>query len=142
MSKTTRISVYGSLLSGLGNHRVIGRHIGENATFVGEDVIRGFNLYPVAGTSFPGIKRGHENDSVVVEVYDVTDVALSNVQALEGYNPNREHNNFYDEVDAESDEYGPTRAYLYMPDVDGLPVIEGGDWRRYRDDNQTKSKWQ
>ena len=136
--KTTRIAVYGSLRSDLGyraNHGVIGRHIGDNATFVGLDKIRGFNLYPVAGVSFPGIKRGANEDAVVVEVYDVTDIALRDVQSLEGYRPGSKYNNFYDEVDAESDEYGTTRAYLYMPDVEGLSAIENGDWKEYITNN-------
>ena len=132
--KTTRIAVYGSLRSDLGyraNHGVIGRHIGTNATFVGLDEIKGFNLYPVAGVSFPGIKRGANNDTVVVEVYDVTETALRDVQSLEGYTPGSSYNHFYDEVDAESGNFGTTRTYLYVPDVEGMQHIPNGDWRDY-----------
>lgn len=131
MSKT-RIAVYGSLLSGLGNHGVLGRHIPNgDAELVGTTNIKGFNLYPVAGRSFPGINRGTPDDKVVVEVYDVNDNALANVRALEGYRVGG-RNTFYDEVDAVTDSGYTARVYLYVQDVtNSLPIVPSGDWRTY-----------
>ena len=132
----TRIAVYGSLLSGLGNHGVLGRHIATgNAELVGSTKIKGFKLYPVAGTSFPGINRGTDDDRVVVELYDVNDNALSSVRSLEGYRPGQS-NYFYDEVDAVTEEGDTARVYLYVTDVTNeLPEVPNGDWRTYLNNN-------
>lgn len=130
----TKIGVYGSLLSGLGNHGVIGRHVtAGNATLVGEDSITGFTLHPVAGVSFPGIKRGSTSDVVDVEVYLVNDMALANVRALEGYNPSRTPT-FYDEVKAQSSNNGEIDVYLYVRST-STPAIPSGSWRNYLQNN-------
>ena len=130
--KRTRIAVYGSLLSGLGNHDVIKRHIMRGgAEFVAEDTIRGFNLYAVS--SFPGIKR-HETDptkEVKVELYDVDESALRSVRMLEGYNPESDHNTFYDEIETPTDSHGNVKVYLYMPKIYEQDLVEHGDWRKF-----------
>lgn len=128
----TRIAVYGSLLSGLGNHQVLGRHLQSgDAELIGTTKIKGFKLFPVAGRSFPGINRGTESDRVVVELYDVKPNALANVRSLEGYTPGGS-NYFYDEVDAVTEEGDVARAYLYVDIVgDRLTEVPNGDWRAY-----------
>jgi len=128
----TRIGVYGSLLSGLGNHEVIGRHIKNgDAELVGKTRIKGFKLYPVAGTSFPGINKASENDTVVVELYDVEDNALADVRMLEGYVPGG-NNTFYDEVDAVTEEGDTAKVYLYVSDVSrSMLPIPNGDWKDF-----------
>ena len=50
MEERINISVYGSLLTKLRNHHVLGRHVSNgDASLVGKDEILGFKLYPVAG---------------------------------------------------------------------------------------------
>jgi gamma-glutamylcyclotransferase (GGCT)/AIG2-like uncharacterized protein YtfP len=140
MSKT-RIAVYGSLLSGLGNHGTLAQHMHRDGavTFVGEDRIKGFDLYAVS--SFPGIKKAYSmHKSVQVEIYDVDDRALASVRALEGYNPGG-HNTFYDEIDAITHNHGTVRAYLYMMDLHNAPHVKDGNWRPYRQQMKEKYGW-
>ncbi|MCK5788712.1 MAG: gamma-glutamylcyclotransferase [Chlamydiia bacterium] len=126
----TRIAVYGSLLSGLGNFSVLGRHMPSNdARFIGYDTIQGFDLYAVS--SFPGIKRSKElTNTVKVEIYDVSEKALASVRRLEGYRPNT-HNTFYDEILTNTVDNGPVSAYLYMPPVQTRDLVSSGDWKAY-----------
>lgn len=127
----TIISVYGSLLAGLGNHGVISQYIrtGE-AKFIADDKIKGFDLYAVS--SFPGIKRSADTNKLVnVEVYEVEDRALASVRMLEGYREGGS-NTFYDEIDVETENNGTVRAYLYMPDVYPQDLVEDGNWMKYK----------
>lgn len=136
----TRIAVYGSLLSGLGNHRVLGRYLPEGkAVLVGTDKIMGFDLYAVS--SFPGIKRNPQLDkTVVVEVYDVDDEALSSVRSLEGYRPGA-NNTFYDEVIAPTVKHDSVAVYLYMPPIDRRDHVPSGDWRPHRLEMDSRNQW-
>jgi gamma-glutamylcyclotransferase (GGCT)/AIG2-like uncharacterized protein YtfP len=130
--KITKIGVYGSLLTGLGNHGLLSRQMeAGNARLVGEDRIKGFDLYAVS--SYPGIKRSENPEKEVkVEVYEVNDAALANVRALEGYNPHSSSNFFYDEVQTPTEDHGEISVYLYMPRVREEALVENGDWREYK----------
>lgn len=132
MEERINISVYGSLLTELGNHRVLGRHVTSgNASLVGKDEILGFKLYPVAGRSFPGVKRTSvSTDRVKVEVYNVNAEALASVRALEGYRVGG-RNTFYDEVVAETVNHGNVSVYKYVPEIGNMEAIENGDWKSY-----------
>lgn len=124
-----RIFVYGTLLAGFGNHRLISQQGGQ---FVGEAVLPGFELFSFGG--FPGIRRTDREGSVVHgEVWNVEDIAP--LDRLEG------HPNFYlrtpvDVVEApdgypyhegamvwEVETYVPTGQYSY-------PTIASGSWRK------------
>ena len=124
----TRIGVYGSLLSGLYNHEVLGQYLPTgDAKFIRNDKIKGFQLYRVS--SFPGIKYSRdENETVDVEIYDVSDRALRSVRSLEGYHPG-ENNYFYDEVDAKTESGETIKVYLYVPEVTIGSRIKDGNWR-------------
>ena len=131
-SKITKIGVYGSLLSGLGNHGLLSYQMKEgNAVLVGEDTIKGFDLYAVS--SFPGIKRSEDpTKEVKVEIYEVNEIALDRVRGLEGYSPLSDRNTFYDEVQTPSNDHGEISVYLYMPQVHEESLVPNGDWRDYK----------
>jgi len=130
--ETTKIGVYGSLLSGLGNHGLLRYEMDTgNARLIGNDKIKGFKLYAIS--SFPGIKRSESEESEVkVEVCEVNNRALDSVRSLEGYNPYIDKNNFYDEIQTQTEDHGEISVYLYMPTVRPENLVEHGDWREFR----------
>lgn len=122
------IAVYGSLREGLGNHRII-----ADATFLGEiTTTPTYSLFSLGG--FPGLKRTGST-AVVMEVYEVSDEVLTRVNRLEGYDPDREVNNFYDRFEIETI-YGTAYCYEYVPGVEALVEVEEGDWKAFKELNE------
>lgn len=75
------VAVYGSLLKGLGNHRLLDAH---GARFVGcGRTVERFAMRDVAGY-YPGIFEGGDT-RIVVEVYEVDDECFDALDRLEGY---------------------------------------------------------
>jgi len=125
-----KITVYGSLLSGLGNHGLIANP--ETAVLLGEHTIED-NLIMVSLGGFPGLIVTPEKKNVIhVETYEVTDSVFAKVERLEGYP------HFYTRypiktpfgdsevyVLANAREYGAERV---------VPADENGvvNWRKYR----------
>lgn len=121
MNKIKLLAVYGTLKRGYGNNRLI-----SDWKFVGTTRIKGFDMYQMG---FPMIFHG--DGEITIEVFEIPDRpgALRNVDYLEGYNPNRNDNNFYlrEEIDTE---YG--KAFIYVgadrARSSHLPLIEDGNW--------------
>lgn len=117
-----KICVYGSLRAGLGNHGLI-----KDSKFLGTFNSKPeFSLYTLGG--FPGLKPKGKT-SVVMEVYEVNEETARRVDALEGYNPNREAT-FYDKVAIETP-YGEASVYTYVDDIPENRLVESGDWTEY-----------
>ena len=121
--QSNRVAVYGSLRSGFGNHRLLDN---DESTFVGEEVVQGWGLYPYAGTGFPAAAV-KEDAQVVVEVYDVSDAVFKRLDGLEGYP------SFYDRTEVPL--VDGTKAWMYFhhkvaPDLK-RKLIEHGDWKKY-----------
>lgn len=118
-----KIAVYGSLREGLHNHYLI-----EDSKFLGafnsEPI---FNLYTLGG--FPGLKT-EGNTSVVMEVYEVDDKTASRVDQLEGYNPNRKDNTFYDKIQIDTP-FGEAGLYIYVDYISEDRLVKSGDWKEY-----------
>lgn len=116
-TKLTRLFVYGSLMTGESNHRVMrgARCLGPTST------VAAFELFDLG--AFPGLVRGGAT-SVVGELFEVDDEGLARLDEFEG------HPTFYERgsivlVDgAEVDAYLLPRARVI-----GRPVVAGGDWR-------------
>lgn len=118
------VCVYGSLLSGLGNHSVIQ---GENTELLGEFTTEPvYSLYDLG--YFPGL---HENGNTAIklEVYSVDDEIASHVDALEGYSPDRPAT-FYDKKSIETP-WGTGSIYIYMGQPSKDRLVESGDWKSY-----------
>jgi len=122
-----RVFVYGTLLSGEGNHR---RFMGENATFVGPAFAPGFSLFTHHGAFFPimaSVPACEPVAEVRGEVYEVNDETLASLDRLEGV-PHH-----YQRVEITLTDGSMAWAYtqpLRKATLSGARAI-GGDWRAY-----------
>jgi gamma-glutamylcyclotransferase (GGCT)/AIG2-like uncharacterized protein YtfP len=115
----TRVFVYGTLLAGEPNHRVLtGARLVAKARTEAAFELR--DLGP-----FPGLVRGAH--AVVGEVYEVDEVTLAALDRLEG------HPRFYRRTRIALDDGSLVQTYLLPPEqVEGRPVIASGNWRSRR----------
>ena len=124
---TTLIATYGTLRSGNGNKYAITSHGKDAYEEIGITKIKGWKLYSLGG--FPGASID-PNKELVVEVYKVNDAALRSVRNLEGYDPDRDDNTFYNEVEVDT-KFGKCKMYEYVDGQGNCPLIEDGDWNKY-----------
>ena len=74
-----RVAVYGSLRAGCGNHRLL-----EGSECIGTYRIDApFKMHSLGG--FPALVPDAEDNSIVVEVYEVDDTTMAKLDGLEGY---------------------------------------------------------
>jgi gamma-glutamylaminecyclotransferase len=114
---TTRIFVYGSLLSGEANHGVLSsaRCVGEARTSLG------FRIHDLG--SYPAMAIGGDRD-VVGEVYEVSGDTLASLDRFEG------HPDFYRRTSIILADRAHAEAYL-LPQAEAVlhPIIQSGNWR-------------
>ena len=124
MNGGARVFVYGTLLSGEPNHRLL-----ADAELVGEARTEAaFDLVSLG--AFPAMVPGG-GTAIAGEVYEVDPQTLDALDRLEG------HPRFYRRHAVRLDDGGEVLAYLLTPDqVRGRPRITSGDWRRER-----KERW-
>jgi gamma-glutamylcyclotransferase (GGCT)/AIG2-like uncharacterized protein YtfP len=119
-----RVFVYGTLLAGEPNHRLLARARRVCEASTGE----GFALFDLG--AFPGMVRAREASVVVGEVYEVDGPTLEALDRLEG------HPRFYERTEitlASPAEGEPVWTYLLRPEqVAGRKRIESGSWRAHR----------
>lgn len=132
-SRKQRVAVYGTLRRGGSNHRLLEEY---NANYLGEDVLYGWIMLGTGG--FPALVPSDLPDKtarVRVEVYEVSEVGMARLDALEGVD-----NDFYERWDVPTC-YGAAVMYVWHPMTfhtfmlrhpDLLPVIAGGDWMASR----------
>lgn len=120
MDDNARVFVYGTLLSGEPNHRLLAR-----AEFVGEARTEpAFELVDLG--AFPAMIPGGRS-AIAGEVYTVDGPTLTNLDRLEG------HPRFYIRQTIRLDDGSEVLTYLLSQDqVCGCSRIPGGDWRRAR----------
>ena len=127
---TKRITVYGSLLKGLGNSGILSNP--EESTLLGEHTIED-NLIMVSLGGFPGlIISPEQTNKIHVETYEVSDKVFARVERLEGYPT------FYTRKSVvtpygESEVYVLANASRYSEDR-LVPSDENGiiNWKKYR----------
>ncbi len=118
-----KVLVYGTLLAGEHNHRLLAsaRCLGEAMT------CEGFALFDLG--AFPGMVRAREG-TVVGEVYEVDRETLAALDRLEG------HPDFYRRTEitlAPPMDAEPVWTYLLRPEqVAGRKQIPSGSWRGRR----------
>lgn len=118
------IAVYGSLLSGMSNHRLL-----ETSKLLGTFQTKPeFSLYSLGG--FPGLKT-NGNTSVRMEVYEVTEEIAKRVDSLEGYTTGG-NNTFYDKIPIETP-YGKASVYIYVNDIPKERIVKSGDWKAFKE---------
>lgn len=124
MNGNARVFVYGTLLSGEPNHRLL-----AGAELVGEACTEPeFDLVSLG--AFPAMVPGG-GTAVAGEVYEVNRATLDDLDRLEG------HPRFYRRHAVRLHDGGEVLAYLLTPDqARGRPRITSGDWRRAR-----KERW-
>ncbi|RYZ17557.1 MAG: gamma-glutamylcyclotransferase [Myxococcaceae bacterium] len=115
-----RIFVYGTLLAGESNHRLLrtARLLGRARTEAA------WTMVSLGG--FPGVHVGGET-SIAGEVYEVDTATLAELDRLEG------HPSFYRRTSLRLDGHIDVETYLLTPaQVEGCPLIISGCWRTHR----------
>lgn len=115
-----QVFVYGSLLAGEPNHRVL-----AGAALVGAATTTpAFTLYDLG--AFPGLVACGEQ-VVAGEVYEVDAVGLARLDRLEG------HPSFYRRTPITLADGAQVETYLLTRvQVAGRPVVAAGSWRAHR----------
>lgn len=114
---TARVFVYGTLLSGEPNHRLLAtaKPLGPARTALG------YRLHDLG--SFPAMVEGGEG-AVDGELYEVDDGTLAALDRLEG------HPDFYRRVPIRLATGEEVESYVMRPgQVEERAVVEAGDWR-------------
>ncbi len=122
-----KVFVYGSLLSGLGNHVLL-----RDSKLVGNAVTPPEFVMIDLG-AFPGVIHVLEGGSPVMgEVYEVDDATMTRLDRLEGYDKEHPSEGLYNRMEI-STEFGD--AFIYtINNAFGRSMIhsvENGDWRTY-----------
>ncbi len=113
----THVFVYGTLLKGEPNHRLL-----ADAALVGAALTEPV-FYLVDLGPFPALVRGGAG-AVVGEVYEVDRPTLARLDLLEG------HPRFYRRQRIALDDGSQVETYVLSPEqVAGRPVIGSGNWR-------------
>lgn len=115
----TRVFVYGTLLSGLGNHGIL-----STSAFVRASRSEPrFTMVDLG--AFPGIVEGGST-AIVGELYDVGHATLARLDRLEG------HPRFYERKTIALDDGSAVAAYVLPPHYVGeREAIVSGDWRAH-----------
>ena len=113
----TRVFVYGTLLAGEPNHRLL----------VGARLVAAARTKPAFELrdlgAFPGLVPGGAH-AVAGKVYEVDEPTLAALDRLEG------HPRFYRRSRIALEGGATVETYLLAPEqVEGLPVIDSGSWR-------------
>lgn len=119
-----KIFVYGTLLSGFGNHK---RLLEDKSTYLGTAKIRG-KMFSMGG--FPGVAEGEE--CINGEVYEVNDEVLKSLDILEGH-PNVYKRTVVELIPDEEGEWDgyKVETYICQHIPKGAPEIPHGSWRKY-----------
>lgn len=85
---------------------------------------------------YPGVRLGREgcNGYIVAEVLEVSDERLKDLDHYEGYRENDPDNSLYLRVP-----YEDGWIYIYNHSMDEYPLVEGGDWLKYRAEKQGRN---
>ena len=128
MFKPQLVAVYGSLLKGLSNHRVL-----ADSVLLGNDTVHGFIMYDLG--AFPAILKGE--GVIDAEIYEVV-----NSQIMQGLDHLEGHPNFYKRELAKTS-YGDAWIYVlnieYRRPLDDKTIVENGSWREYK--LQKEKQW-
>ncbi len=107
-----KVFVYGTLMSGEGNHGYL-----QNSTFLGKTFIEGYDMYDVGW--YPAITPG--NGRIIGELYQVPVEDMPSIDSLEG-----EGHLYLKKCETLTDSEGKTTlalVYVYNRDVSGLKKI-------------------
>lgn len=118
---TTRVFVYGSLLRGQPNHRLLERSVLVGAASTEPR----FQLHDLG--AFPGMVADGAQ-AVLGEVYEVDRATLAELDQLEG------HPRWYRRTPIALADGSRAETYLLTPaQVRDRPIVPNGDWRAHRE---------
>lgn len=127
-------AVYGTLMSGFGNHRLLSSQSKENdfsnlhsgVEFVGNDVTsEKFDMFDIG---FPGIVPNEKGTGVHIEVYSVSSPQIKHrLDMLEGHH--RATNTGMYKCQKVKTKHGDAWIYVWNGRTDGLRKIESGNFR-------------
>lgn len=127
-----KITVYGSLLKGLGNSGLLR----TSELLITEDLDLKFKM-GAFGSAFPGLTKTEEVNSIHTETYEVDDFTYQRIESLEGYP------SFYNRASIDT---GIGKSEIYFIDNEGenLGVVEkiNGvfNWRLHLENEDSRSK--
>ena len=123
---THKVAVYGSLLSDMGNHRLMDEH---EALYRGTIPLEG-RLISLGG--FPGLVEDEHEHDIHVEVYDVGEYTFGRLDRLEG------HPTFYRRKEVDTP-IGPAWIY-WLQDERYLthPTVVNNDWKAHHAENYSR----
>jgi len=123
------VAVYGSLRQGLYNHDNNIKDSTYKGIYQTEPIYTMIDL-----SSYPGLMK-NGTTSITMEVYEIDDITLNKLDALEGYDINSSWGNFY-EREIIKTPWG--EAYVYTYDDSSIDYIEvtSGDWKEHTIINQ------
>ena len=114
-----RLFVYGTLMSGFGNNRLL-----TGASLLNEEYK--LNAFKMKSFGFFPVITPDNASSVLGEMWDINDNHLERCDRLEG------HPNFYTRIKLEDDD---GMFYTYMQPISKLtqlPDVTSGNWRQHR----------
>jgi gamma-glutamylcyclotransferase (GGCT)/AIG2-like uncharacterized protein YtfP len=125
------VGVYGSLRSGMSNHRYYLSNSEYKGIFSTEPE---YTLHSLS--YYPGLKL-NGNHSVVMEVYEVDENTLKRLNQLEGYYPGEEPT-FYDRIEIDTP-WGKAFTYIYVNELSKESIVESGDWKEFKNNEKSWS---
>lgn len=128
MTMKHNVFVYGTLLRGFGNHRLL-----ENAFMMGETSTE-HDVYKMISVGyFPGVLIGG-TDKIVGEMYAVDDSTFAMLDSLEGFP------SMYSRIQVPLENGFRAWMYIWNKDFENCPIVPGGNWRTYESPTTT-SDW-
>ena len=124
-----KVFVYGSLLSGMGNHSLLA----ESKKLGISKSPRGFKMLDLGW--FPGAIRSNDETSIYGEVYEVDDITLNRLDRLEGYNSGNPESGLYNRIEIDT-KFGKALIYIYNNYYNRGKIVENGDWKKHYKTNK------
>lgn len=113
-----KVSVYGTLLSGFGNNRLL-----KDSKLLGESTVKG-TMYSYGPYPYVALTHYDKIGDVKVEVWEVDEPTLRRLDGLEGYP------DFYDRSLVTTKDFGET--WIYNIEKRGnSPHVKSGSWREF-----------
>jgi gamma-glutamylaminecyclotransferase len=121
-----RVFVYGSLMRGQGNHRLM-----AGARFLSQARIKADRYRMISLGGFPGLVAWGDGPAIAGEAYEAGPEVMERLDRLEG------HPDFYhrEPVALEGESSGSAIAYVLTGPLQpwhGREFVESGDWRAHR----------
>lgn len=119
-----KVFVYGTLLSGEGNHSLL-----RGARLLGQDETHeGYMMYHLGG--FPGVVPSEGNETVKGEVYEINPAILERLDGLEGVNHHAPELGLYRRETITTQKGHEVFIYIFNKmSRASYQVIETGSWR-------------